>query len=74
MDDLVVMAMSLTLKTVAFLVAGVSLYQLGKYYDRKNSIAWKRVYDQMESQPVAMALYFGLRLLAFGVVAGFIYG
>jgi hypothetical protein len=74
MADVEVLLLSLTAKTLTFVVAAVSLYQVGRAYDRKNKIDWERVYDAMETEPGAMARYFGLRLLAFAIMAAWIYG
>jgi hypothetical protein len=74
MVDLEILLLSLLAKTLTFGVAAVSLYQVGVFYDRKNKIDWERVYDGMETDPRAMSRYFGLRLLAFAVLAAWIYG
>lgn len=74
MPDLLQMFLALLAKTVTFGIAAWSLYQIGRWYDRRNSIAWKKVYDAMEEDPHSMALYFGLRILAFAVLAAWIYG
>jgi len=74
MVDVHVLLLSLTAKTLTFCVAAVSLYQVGVAYDRKNKIDWERVYDAMETDPGAMSRYFGLRILAFAILAAWIYG
>lgn len=74
MVDLSILALSLLAKTFTFGIAALSLYQVGIFYDRKNKIDWERVYDVMESDPHAMSRYFGLRILAFAVLAAWIYG
>ncbi|MGE3476975.1 MAG: hypothetical protein AB7H70_14330 [Rhodospirillaceae bacterium] len=61
-------------KTLTFGIAAVSLYHVGIFYDRKNKIDWEHVYDGMETDPHAMSRYFGLRILAFAVLAAWIYG
>ena len=74
MGDAYVMALSLLAKTLTFGIAALSLYQVGCWYDRRNKIDWESVYDAMEKKPDAMAAYFGLRILAFAVLAAWIYG
>ena len=74
MGDAYVMALSLLAKTVTFGVAAFSLYQVGCWYDRRNKIDWEKVYDAMEKSPASMSRYFGLRILAFAVLAAWIYG
>lgn len=74
MVDGYVLLLGLTAKTFTFCVAALSLYQVGVMYDRKNKIDWERVYDAMEQDPAAMSRYFGLRILAFAVLAAWIYG
>lgn len=74
MADVHLLLLSLTAKTLTFCVAAVSLYQVGLVYDRKNKIDWERVYDAMETEPASMARYFGLRILAFAILAAWIYG
>ena len=74
MADLNILLLSLVAKTLTFGVAALSLYQVGVFYDRKNKIDWERVYDGMEGDPAAMSRYFGLRILAFAVLAAWIYG
>jgi hypothetical protein len=74
MADLDILLLSLAAKTLTFGIAAVSLYQVGVFYDRKNKIDWERVYDGMETDPHAMSRYFGLRILAFAVLAAWIYG
>ena len=74
MPDLEVLFLSLAAKTFTFCVAAVSLYRVGIAYDRKNKIDSERVYDAMEADPAAMSRYFGLRILAFAVLAAWICG
>jgi hypothetical protein len=74
MGDIEVLLLSLAAKTLTFCVAALSLYRVGLAYDRKNKIDWERVYDAMEADPAAMSRYFGLRILAFAVLAAWIYG
>lgn len=74
MADVHMLLLSLAAKTLTFGIAAVSLFQVGLAYDRKNKIDWERVYDTMETDPAAMARYFGLRILAFAVLAAWIYG
>ncbi len=74
MTDLELLALSLLAKTLTFCVAAASLYRIGLAYDRKNKIDWERVYDAMERDPQAMSRYFGLRVVAFAVLAAWIYG
>lgn len=74
MDDAQILLLSLAAKTLTFCVAALSLFQVSVFYDRKNKIDWERVYDGMESDPAAMSRYFGLRILAFAVLAAWIYG
>lgn len=74
MDETQLLALSLAAKTLTFGVAAASLYQVGVFYDRRNKIDWERVYDAMENDPVAMSRYFGLRIMAFAVLAAWIYG
>ena len=74
MADVYVLFLSLLAKTATFGVAAVSLYQVSVFYDRKNKIDWERVYDAMENDSAAMSRYFGLRILAFAVLAAWIYG
>ena len=74
MEDLTILSLSLLAKTVTFGIAAASLFWIGVYYDRKNKIDWEHVYDAMEKDPGAMAQYFGLRVLAFCVLAAWIYG
>lgn len=74
MDDVQILFLSLLAKTSTFAIAALSLYQVGVFYDRKNKIDWERVYDAMETDPHAMSRYFGLRILAFAVLAAWIYG
>jgi hypothetical protein len=74
MADIQILFLSLVAKTLTFGVAAVSLYKVGVVYDRKNKIDWERVYDAMENDPAAMSRYFGLRILAFAVLAAWIYG
>lgn len=74
MADVELLTLSLLSKTFTFGVAAMSLYMVGVFYDRKNKIDWERVYDAMECDPEAMSRYFGLRILAFAVLAAWIYG
>ncbi len=74
MADFEILFLGLAAKTFTFAVAALSLYRMGVFYDRKNKIDWERVYDGMENDPHAMSRYFGLRLLAFAVMAAWIYG
>lgn len=74
MADVEILLLSLLAKTVTFGVAAFSLYAVGMYYDRKNKIDWESVYDGMEKSPPSMARYFGLRILAFAILAAWIYG
>ncbi len=74
MGDAYVLLLSLAAKTLTFCVAALSLYKVSVAYDRKNKIDWERVYDAMEKDPAAMSRYFGLRILAFAVLAAWIYG
>lgn len=74
MADIEILLLSLAAKTLTFCAAAFSLYQIGRAYDRKNKIDWERVYDTMERNPAAMSRYFGLRILAFAVLAAWIYG
>jgi hypothetical protein len=74
MADIHILTLSLAAKTFSFAIAAASLYQVGVYYDRKNKIDWEKVYDSMENDPAAMSRYFGLRILAFAVLAAWIYG
>lgn len=74
MADLHLLALSLLAKTVTFGIAAVSLYHVGCAYDRRNKIDWEKVYDAMEQDPAAMSRYFGLRILAFALLAAWIYG
>jgi hypothetical protein len=74
MADLELLLLGLAAKTLTFCVAALSLYRVGVAYDRKNKIDWERVYDAMETDPAAMSRYFGLRILAFAVLAAWIYG
>lgn len=74
MSDVEMLTLSLLSKTFTFGVAAMSLYTVGVFYDWKNKIDWERVYDAMESNPEAMSRYFGLRILAFAVLAAWIYG
>lgn len=74
MADVHLLALSLLAKTVTFGVATLSLFQVGCAYDRRNKIDWEKVYDAMEKDPTAMSRYFGLRILAFAVLAAWIYG
>jgi hypothetical protein len=74
MGDVHILLLSLVAKTLTFCVAALSLYKVGVAYDRKNKIDWERVYDAMEQDPAAMARYFGHRILAFAVLAAWIYG
>lgn len=74
METLPIIAWALVSKTVTFAIAAFSLYQILRWYDRKNSIAWKKLYDGIESNPAAAAQYFGLRILAFAILASWIYG
>ena len=74
MADVHILILGLLAKTLTFAVAAVSLYKVGLAYDRRNKIDWERVYDAMERNPEAMSRYFGLRILAFAVLAAWIYG
>ncbi|MCC6912459.1 MAG: hypothetical protein IT566_02060 [Rhodospirillaceae bacterium] len=74
MPDLQILSLSLAAKTLTFGIAAVSLYHVGLFYDRKNKIDWENVYDAMEKSPASMSRYFGLRILAFAVLAAWIYG
>ncbi len=74
MADVHILFLSLLAKTLTFGVAAASLYKVGLFYDAKNKIDWERVYDRMEADPAAMSRYFGLRVLAFAVLAAWIYG
>lgn len=74
MDDAYVLLLSLAAKTLTFGVAALSVYRVGLIYDRKNKIDWERVYDAMEQDPTAMSRYFGLRILAFAMLAAWVYG
>ncbi len=69
-----ILGLSLIAKTLTFGVAAASMYQVGVFYDRHNKIDWERVYDAMETDPVAMSRYFGLRVLAFALLAAWVYG
>ncbi|MGE3333606.1 MAG: hypothetical protein AB7I36_08180 [Rhodospirillaceae bacterium] len=73
-EDLGIISLSLVSKTLTFAVAAYSLYRVGVFYDRKNKIDWEHVYDTMETDPASMSRYFGLRLLAFAILAAWIYG
>ncbi len=74
MADIEVLLLSLAAKTLTFCVAAVSMYRVSIAYDRKNRIDWEHVYDAMEQDPAAMSRYFGLRILAFAVLAAWVYG
>ena len=74
MDELVMLSWGVAAKTVTFAIAAMSVYWMGRYYDRKNGIEWNRVYDAMESNPQSMAIYFGARLIAFCVLCAWVFG
>ncbi len=74
MENLTILSVSLAAKTLTFAVAAFSLFQIGIFYDRRNKIDWEKVYDAMEKSPASMSRYFGLRVLAFAILAAWIYG
>ena len=60
-------------KTITFAVAAVSMYAMMVLYDRTSDVKTKEAFNKVESDPRAVADYFGWRILAFAVVAGFVY-
>lgn len=73
-QTLEIAAVGLLNKTATFIIALISIYAMQVLYDRTNSVKYKEAFDLVEKDGRAVADYFGWRILAFAVLAGFIYG
>lgn len=67
-------AIALGSKTLTFLIAAISIHFMMVLYDRTDAVKTKRAFDTIERDPRALGMYYGLRALAFAVLAGFVYG
>lgn len=64
---------ALASKLLTFAVAVIAMYFMQVMYDRTSNVDQKAAFDKVESDPRAVADYFGWRVLAFAVVAGLVF-
>lgn len=67
-------SIALASKSVTFCVALIAVYLMQVLYDRTNKIDQEDAFNKVESDPRAVADYFGWRVLAFCVLGGLIFG
>lgn len=64
---------SLLAKSGTFAVALLAVYLMQVLYDRTNSVDQRKAFDLVESDPRAVADYFGWRILAFCILGGLVF-
>ena len=55
---------------VPMLIGGLAFWWLLRFMSMSGGIEWSKVRDEIEKGNVAMAVYFGLRVLAVGIAVG----
>ncbi len=73
LGTLEIAVLALLAKTATFAVAAVAMYVMMVLYDRASHVKTKQAFDKVESDPRAVADYFGWRIVAFAIVAGFVF-
>jgi len=73
MDEFIMLSWSLGSKTLSFVIAAISVHYMLKYWDKRNHIDWGKNYDAFDESPMALAVYFGARVVAISFLASAIY-
>lgn len=60
-------------KLLTFVVALTLVYFMEWMYDRTSKVDTDKSFDTIETDARALAVYFGLRTLAFCVLAGYVF-
>jgi hypothetical protein len=67
------MGAGFVLEIVTFVVAAAGVWLVTRAMDLAAQIEFKEAYDRIETNPMALAVYFGTRLLALAFLAGTIF-
>lgn len=74
MEEFSMVTWAIFSKTLTFCIAAISVHWMLRYWDKRNGIDWGKNYDTMDEAAIAIAVYFGARVLAITMLAGAIYG
>jgi hypothetical protein len=73
-EDFYVLTIGNANKAFTFILAGCLVLLLEGYADYRKGIQTKGAFDAVETDGLPLALYFGLRVVGYGILAGFIFG